>query len=420
VNARADRADGADPADPADRDDRADPADPADGADRAEDAAGPVCPVCAAEAAASDAFCEACGASLRPPPPCPACGGVDVDGDGFCLSCGLRRGTGAAGDPSDDRVEVDLGRVAGVSDRGLVHRVNEDGMGLAFAPWPVAVVCDGVSTAPESGPAARAAAAAATEVLCGTQTAAGQTAAAQTAAAQTAAGQTAAGQTAAAQTASAQTAAGQTAAGQTAAGQTAAAPAEDADGAPDVAGVLVAAAAAAQRAMLRRPVTGDGSAPSATFAAAVVAARELTVGWLGDSRVYLLGADGPMLLTADDTLAARRARAGLIPPEAAETGPGAHTITRWLGRDNGGDATPHLSSARLTGPGRVVVCSDGLWNYASDPAVLAGHVADLPADAAAIDVARHLTDVALRAGGRDNITVVVLDIPGDPDGHVQH
>lgn len=316
-----------------------------------------VCPACELEAADSDAFCEGCGTALRPPQPCPSCGETDIDEDAFCTACGLRRDNRGAG----DRSEVDLGRAAGVSDRGLVHRSNEDGMDLALAPWPVAVVCDGVSTAPDSGPAARAAAVAAAAVL---------TAALDTAALDTA----------------------------------------TTDASFDAAEALADAVAAAQQAVLDRPVKVSGSGPACTFVAAVVVADVLTVGWLGDSRAYLFGTDGPVRLTADDTVAAQAARAGLIPPEAAETGRGAHTITRWLGRDNGGNLTPHVTSTRLTGPGRVVVCSDGMWNYASDAATLAGHVAGVPAGAPPIDVARHLTEVALRAGGHDNITVVVLDL----------
>jgi serine/threonine protein phosphatase PrpC len=148
--------------------------------------------------------------------------------------------------------------------------------------------------------------------------------------------------------------------------------------------------------------------PSCTFAAAVVAGDSLTVGWLGDSRVYLFGADA-VRLTADDTASAEAARAGLIPEDSAETAPGAHTITRWLGPD-GGHAELHVASAPLTDPGRVVVCTDGLWNYASAAVTLAAHVEELPAGASPIEVARHLGEVALLAGGRDNVTVVVVDV----------
>ncbi len=50
-------------------------------------------------------------------------------------------------------MEEDLGQVAGVSDRGLRHSRNEDAMHFAVAetdagPVAVAIVCDGVSSAP--------------------------------------------------------------------------------------------------------------------------------------------------------------------------------------------------------------------------------------------------------------------------------
>ena len=52
-----------------------------------------------------------------------------------------------------DHMEEDLGQVAGVSDRGLRHSRNEDAMHFAVAdndggPVAVAIVCDGVSSAP--------------------------------------------------------------------------------------------------------------------------------------------------------------------------------------------------------------------------------------------------------------------------------
>lgn len=185
----------------------------------------------------------------------------------------------------------------------------------------------------------------------------------------------------------------------------------DEDG--DVASAMRVAVARAQHAVAELSLVGrlPGLAPSCTFAAAVVVGGMLTVGWLGDSRVYLLGPAGAVRMTEDDTVAAEAVRAGLIPADEAETGRGAHMITRWLGPESG-DAIPHVATVALSGPGRVLVCSDGLWNYASAAATLAEHVEDLPAGSSAIEVARHLTRVALLSGGRDNITVVVMDITG--------
>ena len=50
----------------------------------------------------------------------------------------------------------------------------------------------------------------------------------------------------------------------------------------------------------------------------------------------------------------------------AESSPQAHAITKWLGRDSE-DHTPMVGQLRITEPGWLLVCSDGLWNYASEP-----------------------------------------------------
>ena len=54
-----------------------------------------------------------------------------------------------------------------------------------------------------------------------------------------------------------------------------------------------------------------------------------------------------------------------VPREEAENGPQAHAITKWLGRDSP-DFAPMTGSLTVRGPGWLLVCSDGLWNYASE------------------------------------------------------
>ena len=67
-------------------------------------------------------------------------------------------------------------------------------------------------------------------------------------------------------------------------------------------------------------------------------------------------------------------------------------------------------------PGRLVLCTDGLWNYAPSAQELGRIVEELPAGASAAAVARALTDMANTRGGHDNITVAVVDVdPSTPD-----
>ena len=61
-------------------------------------------------------------------------------------------------------------------------------------------------------------------------------------------------------------------------------------------------------------------------------------------------------------------------------------------------------------PGRLLLCTDGLWNYAPSAAELGRLLEALPAGAAPAAVARSLTDTANSRGGHDNITVAVVEI----------
>jgi serine/threonine protein phosphatase PrpC len=89
---------------------------------------------------------------------------------------------------------------------------------------------------------------------------------------------------------------------------------------------------------------------------------------------------------------------------------GAHTLTRWLGAD--AEAKPWSDSSVLTvttaGPGWLLLCSDGLWNYLPEPADIARFCTGVEPAAAA----RALVGHALQCGGHDNITVVVFPIGG--------
>jgi serine/threonine protein phosphatase PrpC len=100
--------------------------------------------------------------------------------------------------------------------------------------------------------------------------------------------------------------------------------------------------------------------------------------------------------------------------EIAENGPGAHAITKWLGND-APDINPRTGQLAVS-QGWVVVCSDGLWNYASTPAeiraVLETGLAGSPANL--VDLCEHMVAWANEQGGKDNISVTLArlgDLP---------
>lgn len=100
--------------------------------------------------------------------------------------------------------------------------------------------------------------------------------------------------------------------------------------------------------------------------------------------------------------------AGLLTEAAALDVPQAHVITGWLGVDS--QAGPATKTFRPPGPGVVLVCSDGLWNYAPTAGELASRA--LPqALADPLATARGLVQLALDSGGQDNVTVVLVPFP---------
>lgn len=181
------------------------------------------------------------------------------------------------------------------------------------------------------------------------------------------------------------------------------------DDAEQIADDVSAAFAAANARILEEAGEAPPGSYAATMTIAIWHGGRVLVGNVGDSRAYWCPDDEPaVLLTVDDSLAQARINLG-VSREVAETGAQAHAITKWLGPDSP-DATPSLSLLELAGPGWLLVCSDGLWNYASDPETLAGIVrqaAQQPADQTAAQVSSRLVDWANEQGGRDNISVAL-------------
>lgn len=135
---------------------------------------------------------------------------------------------------------------------------------------------------------------------------------------------------------------------------------------------------------------------STTIALGLIGPEDVVVANVGDSRVYWLGQDGDhRQISIDDSERP-------------------HEITAWLGRD-GDPVRPHLERLGPVPPGLLVVCSDGLWNYADEPSSVAGLLPH-PEHRRPARVARLLVDAALSAGGADNVTVAVLEISGGNDG----
>ncbi|MET9416601.1 PP2C family serine/threonine-protein phosphatase [Streptomyces klenkii] len=299
---------------------------------------------------------------------CGSCRSGMIDKDGYCEHCGHAQ-------PRErDHMEHELPGVAAVSDRGLRHHRNEDAYAVSAialadgAPATVAVVSDGVSSATRPDEASAAACAAARELLV-----------------------------------------------------TALPQGDDPRQATHDAIMRAAEAVNALAAPARGPLQHDPhrheNAPACTIVTAVVTGDLLTVGWVGDSRAYWVPEDRstqPARLTEDDSWAAQMVAAGLLSEAEAYADERAHAITGWLGAD-AYEVEPHTASFHPDRKGVVIVCTDGLWNYA-ESAELMAEVTPPDARTRPLECARQLLAHALDGGGHDNVTVAVLPFPLAPEG----
>ncbi|HWU07441.1 MAG TPA: PP2C family serine/threonine-protein phosphatase, partial [Streptomyces sp.] len=291
---------------------------------------------------------------------CVACRSGHVDTDGYCENCGHAQ-------PRErDHMEQELGAVAAVSDRGLRHHRNEDSFAVSCTALPdgspavVAIVCDGVSSASRPDEASAAAASAANESLLeslprGTH------------------------------------------------------PQQAMHEAILAASEAVDALAQDPGQALEHDQHRHRNAPACTLVGAITAGGLLVVGWVGDSRVYWVPEDRaapPVRLTEDDSWAAQMVAAGLMNEAEAYADERAHAITGWLGAD-AYELEPHTAVFKPDRSGLVVVCTDGLWNYAEAAEEMAAAV---PAEACErpLHGARVLVGHALDGGGHDNVTVALL------------
>lgn len=155
------------------------------------------------------------------------------------------------------------------------------------------------------------------------------------------------------------------------------------------------------------PTNTNTKPPACTLVAAVTDGRIISATSVGDSRAYWIPDDGePLQLTSDDSFAAMMIANGKTAEQAARS-PYAHVITAWLG-ENAPQVETSVVSTMIDGPGWLLTCSDGLWNYVADPAQLAALIRQGAADASTL--AESLVSWANEQGGEDNITVGVTRV----------
>lgn len=151
----------------------------------------------------------------------------------------------------------------------------------------------------------------------------------------------------------------------------------------------------------------QGCQMGSTFAAAAVRENTLTVYSLGDSRIYCWSEKGMEQLTQDHTIAAEvwalGLTGGVMPPPSD---PRSHQLTQYLGMDcEEYDPAPCARQITLRPGQRVLLCSDGLSDSLEGAQLEALLGRGTPGE-----TAQALVCAALEAGGRDNITALVLEL----------
>jgi PPM family protein phosphatase len=129
---------------------------------------------------------------------------------------------------------------------------------------------------------------------------------------------------------------------------------------------------------------------------------------IGDSRVYLLRDDALVQVTTDHSVVQELVAAGRLSPEEAENHPYGNVITRAVGPSD--SVRPDYVRLDVLDGDRFVVCSDGLTKELTDFGIR-HFLRECPDPAAAVTA---MLDAALENGGRDNITIIVLNV-GRPD-----
>lgn len=128
---------------------------------------------------------------------------------------------------------------------------------------------------------------------------------------------------------------------------------------------------------------------------------------LGDSRVYRLAGKKLLRVTDDHTMAEDKVKMGLITPSQAEHDRDKNVLTRFLGiYGDEFEAMPETYGPFYFREGRrALICSDGLTNMAEHEELEYA----LSRGRSVSEIAGGLVDLALKNGGRDNITCIVLE-----------
>ena len=144
-----------------------------------------------------------------------------------------------------------------------------------------------------------------------------------------------------------------------------------------------------------------------TVVAATIQDQTLYVMNVGDSRLYLISDGKIRQITVDHSLVEELVRKGVLPKEEARNHPKKNIITRAVGVM--ATVEPDFFEVELKAGDRVLLCSDGLCNMLEDEELC--RIASC--EGTLEEKARLMVDAANGNGGKDNISVILIEIPAE-------
>lgn len=140
-----------------------------------------------------------------------------------------------------------------------------------------------------------------------------------------------------------------------------------------------------------------------TLVIALLANEKLTIGHVGDSRIYRLRNGNLERLTRDHSLVEDLVSRGLLTQEDARTFPERNIVTRAIGIFE--EVEADIAELTAEDGDKYLLCSDGLTNMVTDDRIKALLSEDIPVSS----ICEHLVAEANDNGGLDNITATVFE-----------
>jgi protein phosphatase len=156
-----------------------------------------------------------------------------------------------------------------------------------------------------------------------------------------------------------------------------------------------------------RLITKEAPGSGTTMTALLLLDKHITIAHIGDSRAYIVHPNGDLqTLTRDHSLVMRMMELGQLTEEEAAVHPQRNVLYRALGQ---GEAfAPDITTSPQPESGYLMLCSDGLWGVL--PRETIAHI--ITENTSPQVASWKLVDAANEAGGPDNITVILIQLPG--------